>query len=351
MKAVLFCFSFRPFKIITEVPNITDISIDIARQCHSFDLNTSGKFKYLKTLGDYAIYVFAFDEAKGCRAYHQDFHGMLPPCKDELQTMQDMPALAQSSKVGESFYYGNDAPHRVSYETGGFNFFYPYGHSSVSDHAHDEELRLSRLDTALNDQLRGTPLMIGPKGVCKPTFSGNPTPFKGGGGDRVLMRRDFLEGTVLLTVPGVNESYEESPLYDDEVRLLANFEGKDTTSQTADEIEHQLKANMYLHSVELFIKKLQLFETNNRRAAEDIVNMQTLSAYGISFGMNMPTNILKLKITLDGLIEYTKRFRSGTYAQDQQLDWAINYVMVRMKANSSLPTPPMSGGASPASER
>ena len=176
------------------------------------------------------------------------------------------------------------------------------------------------------------------KADFRPKIGGNPTHFK----DRIIKRLDFLMSAVLLS-NGPDESckcehFESSPLQENEIRP-ADLETKNETSQTEEEVESQLKVNMMLHCVQLYIKKIEALDKDSSVALDEVRNVEIISSYGISFGVNVPTVILKLVMNFEsGTIEYTRKFRGGQHYNVVELNWAIHYVVARMKGSGQVPT-------------
>ncbi len=131
---------------------------------------------------------------------------------------------------------------------------------------------------------------------------------------------------------------DQSPIAEDEVRIDCSLEAKYVTGQSWRSI---LKVNLrptcsYLLTVKLFIKKLENLP-RQEGAIEEVKQLQILTSYGISFGLGIPVTILKLLLNFGNRpsLGYELRFLgSPSKPPGLQLDWAIDYIIHRMKKGS-----------------
>lgn len=345
--AVLFHFGFHPSKIFVDVPNVRvlveeDLDIDFPFPARK------GEYIHARTVHEagesMAIYIYKFEGVHGCRSADPNFHGrLLTFSGNNIMTDQTLLAYKGAGELGTSFYYSPDDEPVITYDTNDGGYFIK-GLPSTSllcGEGSAEDVRGERYRTRLNDYLSRERLSQQVmstrevKGYIARHLS-KVSPFSGGG-DNMLFAIDST-----LIVADEDEEIDDiarSPRKGDHI-TITDLEYNDITSQTNQEVELQLEANMMLLMSQVLTKRLLHLKDS------PITVLRSLNraiCYGISFGLIKPIVIKKLimDFTRLELISEKKYESPKDVDKAPRLACATEYLIRRMK-HQTTPHPEVS---------
>lgn len=307
-------------------------------------LNEEGKFVFCATLKEdnrqLNVYTFLFTQAVGCRNYLVTAHGRLPPTTG--RTMKDSALLKLAGdSVSNSYYYQdeNEGP-AIAYDgVGGYTM--KYESSDIRDvWCEDDRAENFRKKVQEHFNSENKRLQIKKRStICINTTSlrkkcsrkESVTPFAGGGDNVVMASVD----NQTLIIGGTNEGEFGDP---EEARLCLSVEHKERTTQTDEQIQGQLKADMYLMTGIIFLNNIVDLQ-NHSHPITRLQKIKKLSSYGLTFGIFRPVLILKFTIDFDSQrLEYIKKYECYPgVPPEPRVDCGIKYLIMRLTNRSPPP--------------
>jgi hypothetical protein len=291
-----------------------------------------GSFIFVTTLSQESeklhIYVYLFSSAVGCRKYG-DYHGWLPPSQDE-SIMKDADLLKlKGQSIANSYYYIDDGPVITYDDNGGYNLAYTPSDKkpAFEEDSCGERFRL-KLAEHFQAHSMGLEIMkradieINSPGLSKKCKKKESiTPFAGGG-DNVVMKAD----NILVVGGPMDENFVESPVQPDD------FEYKLDGTQPYVELEGQLKANILLLTAIIFVNSIIKMKGNEATPITRLLEIESISSYGLTFGRAKPIIILKLQINFkESTLIYQRRYHAAPHLPPEpRVDCAITFLCDRM---------------------
>ena len=271
------------------------------------------------------MYIFIFDEYCGCRSINRDFHGLLPPCAGPTMSDEDLLKLKSSINVANSYFFTikDNAP-TIEYRDDG-SYIMIYKKSSGLRSKVGENSRC--VDFKATVQVKYKNIELESIDQCLPDLNGHICMFSGGGDHVVLAMEDTSESN-LYDLIGTEETVP-SPLTEGELRTGEEMKYK--TTQSNEDIESQLKANMLLFTARCTVRRIERLH-NKPNPVSTLKKLNKISTYGLTFGLNKPVMILKL--TLDfttSEIYFEKRYQSpDELPPEPRVDCAMKYLIERI---------------------
>lgn len=341
--AVLFYLGFKPFKEYVMVENKQILGSEDLPQ--TLPELRSGNFHYFHCIREgeeeLYIYIFKFNEVKGCRTIHADFHGELPPCL-ETNKMSDAKLLSYKgpAEFGTSYFYTSGQPEIEYTETGGYiikaepstsvNFgdFSEYARRDLykeclENHIKEHSNNLQLITTTHLKLLLNTQKI---------------SPFSGGGDDMLI---GMLIGIPPEGLVVSREDQDEDSVYSPITnQTVANIEYKDVTLQSNQALESQLEANMMMLASQILALRLKRLK-NDEKPITKLRELNTVSSYGISFGLLKPIVIKKLTLNFQcRCVELQKRYESAKdLDKAPRLACATQYLLKQMERQTPDPEP------------